>query len=476
MKRIWVIAIGALLIVLAVGGIAWYVMNNARNAGATLSPDDLAAVTRGDLIATVSATGAIKARSSADLAFLTSGTLNELLFKRGDKVKAGQPILKLDAGELELAVTQAEANLNLAQAKLTQLQKGGTQTATAAAQANLDSAQASLASAQAAYNKLLQPDPNDVAQAQADVSKARAALDQAQAAYDRVGGGSNPNIGMMPQSLQLQQATLDYQKAVTAYNARFKATDAQLKAAQAQVQAAQAQVQAVQDQLARLTPTTDDIAQAQASVDVAKAGRDLAKKRLDEAVIVAPFDGTIVAMDLDKGDFIQAGKPVVTVADIDHLQITLNIDETDIPRVALGQKVAMDLDAFPGQTIAGTVSEIAPGAATVQGVVNYEVKIDVAASDMPVKMGMTANANVEVAHKNNVLLVPNRAVRASNNKRYVTIYANAVQKEVQVQLGLSNDQESEVISGINEGDQVVTAVTTQGLPGFSQPGASTGGK
>ncbi len=461
MKRALVIVIGAVLIAGAIGGIVWYNMDRARNAQAAVSPDDLATVTRGDLIATVSATGAIKPRSSADLAFMASGPVSEILLKRGDKVQAGQPIVKLDAGELQLSLAQADANLNLAQAKLTQLQKGGSQTAVAAAQANLTSAQA-------AYNKLLQPDPNDVAQAQADLAKAKAALDQAQAAYDRIGGGSNPNIGMMPQSLQLQQATLDYQKALTAYNARFKPTDAQLKAAQAQVQAAQ-------DQLARLAPTSDDLAQAQANVDAAKAARDLAKKRLDEAVVVAPFDGTIVAMDLDKGDFVQAGKPVVTVADIDHMQITLNVDETDVPRVAVGQKVSLDLDAYPGKTIDGSVTEIAPGAATVQGVVNYEVKIDVGQTDIPIKMGMTANANVEVAHKNGILLVPNRAIRASNNKRYVTIYNNGQQHEVEVQLGLSNDQESEVISGLSEGQQVITAVTTQGLPGFNRQGGSGSG-
>ncbi len=89
-------------------------------------------------------------------------------------------------------------------------------------------------------------------------------------------------------------------------------------------------------------------------------------------------------------------------------------------------------------------------------------------------MGMTANANVEVAHKNNVLLVPNRAVRASNNKRYVTIYAGGAQKEIEVKLGLSNDAESEVTGGLNEGDQVVTAITTTGIPGVNRPAGTTG--
>ncbi len=444
MKR-WITIVGALLILGVIGFLAWSQIGSARAARVGYSPDELATVQRGTLIATVSATGAIQPMQSSDLAFMTSGNLAQKLVNQGATVKAGQVIAKLDTKELDLQLAQAEANLTLAQSKLDQLKKGGTNTAVAAAQANVTSAQA-------AYDKLLHPDQNTVAMAKTDLEKAKAAVDQAQAAYDRVGGASNPNIGIMPQSLQLQQATQDYQKALAAYNSQFTPTQAQLTAAQAQIQSAQ-------DQLARLSPTSDDITQAQANVDSARAARDLAKQRLDEAIIVAPFDGTLTSIDLDPGTFVQAGKPVATVADLQHLQIKLNIDETDIPRVQLGQKVALDLDAFPGQTIDGQVTDIAPSATTVQGVVNYEVTIGITSAKVAVKPGMTANANIEVTRKDNVLLVPNIAIRASNSKRFVTVLDGAKTKEVQVTLGLSNDQESEVLSGLNEGQQVVTAVT-----------------
>ncbi len=164
-------------------------------------------------------------------------------------------------------------------------------------------------------------------------------------------------------------------------------------------------------------------------------------------------------MNLNPGEAVQPGQPVVTVADLQHLEINLNIDETDIPRVALGQTVALDLDAFPGENIQGKVIDIAPGAQTVQGVVNYEVKIEVQPTNAPIKPGMTANANIEVARKDNVLLIPNRAIRASANKRLITILDNGQPKEVAVNLGLSNDQETEVLSGVSEGTRVLTTGT-----------------
>lgn len=507
MTRRLVTIVGALLIISALAFLVWTQVRNVRAAQPAYAESDMAEAQRGTLIATVNATGAIEPAQETALSFLANGNVAEVVVKRGDQVRAGQTLARLDTTSLDLQVRQAEANLAAAQATLTKLKNGPTQSASAAAQANLESAQkaydavlhpsessvaaakANLSSAQAAYNKLLQPDQNEVAIAKADVEKAKAALDQAQAAYDRIGGASNPNIAMTPQSAQLQAATIDYQRAVTAFNAKFNATDAQKQAALAQVQQArdqlarltatpdslaraEAQVQQAQNQLAQLTPSAEDIAQAEANVAASRAALDLAKQRVTEAILTAPTAGTITVLDLDPGSFVQAGRPVVTLADLDHLLIKLSIDETDIPRVAIGQPVVLDLDAFPNQTVNGTVSEIAPSATTVQGVVNYQVTIDVQRGDIPVKPGMTANANVQVARKDNVLLIPTRAIRAQGNKRVVTVIANDQPREAVVTLGLSNDQETEILSGLNEGERVLTVALPSNVPGFGPSGGS----
>lgn len=491
MSRRWVIIVGALILAGVIGFLVWTQINNANSARPMYSDSDIAIARLGTLIATVSATGAIEPQTSAALAFLTNGNVAEIFVARGERVKAGQPLAKLDAAALELQLKQADANVAAAQATLAKLKKGPSESALAAAQANLESArqasdalknpsasalaaaQANYNSALAQYNKLLKPDATELAIAKADLDKAQAALAQAQAAYDRIGGASNPFSAQTPQALQLQTATLDYQKALNAFNAKFEPSDAQLKAANAQVQQAKdalerlqptqenlaradAQTKQAEDALARLTPLPEDIAQAEANVASAAAARDLAQQRVNEVTLRASTGGTITSLDLAVGEFVQAGRPVVTLADLEHLRIALSIDETDIPRVQVGQPVLLDLDAFPGEQVSGMVQEIAPAATTVQGVVNYQVWIDVSPGDLPIKPGMTANANVQAARRENVLLIPTRAIRAQGSKRVVTILENGQPVDVTVTLGLSNDQETEILNGLREGAQVLT--------------------
>ncbi len=501
MSRRWMIVIGALLLVGAIAFLVWTQIVNANAARPQFTDADIAVARKGTLIATVSATGAIESQTLTALSFLANGNVVKIFVKRGDKVSAGQTLAQLDTVSLELQLAQAQANLDASEASYAKLKKGPSDSARVSAEANLASAQAaynalqnpsasSIASAQAnlnsalaQYNKLLKPDATEMAIAKADVEKAQAALNQAQAAYDRIGGASNPFGAQSPQALQLQNATLDYQKALNAFSSKFSPTDAQLKAATAQVQQAkdalerlqvtpenlaraQAQIEQAKDALARLNATVEDLAQAEAQVAASRAARDLAKQRVSEAMLVAPVAGTITALDLEQGEFVQAGRPVVTIADLEHLQIKLSIDETDIPRVEIGQPVALDLDAFPGQVVNGVVREIAPAATTVQGVVNYDVLIDVNANDVPIKAGMTANANVQVARQENVLLIPTRSIRAQGSKRLVTILENGQPKEIVVTLGLSNEQETEILSGLVEGAQVLTIALPSNQPAF----------
>lgn len=507
MSRRLIILLGAFVLAVVIGLLVWQQINTANAARPQFTASDVAQAHQGTLIATVSATGAIEAETISALAFLANGNLSKLLVRRGDKVQVGQTLAQLASEALELQRVQAEANLAASEAALTKIKNGATYSAVAAAQANITSAQAAydalktpsassvaaaqqnVSSALAQYNRLLKPDPAEMAIARADVDKAQAALNQAQSAYDRIGGATNPASALTPQALQLQNATLDYQKALTAFNAKFQATDAQVQAALAQLKQAQdalarvqptqenlaraeAQIKQAQDAMARLSVASEDVAQAQAQTDAARAARDLAKQRLTEATLTAPIAGTVTVLDLDEGAFVQAGRPVITIADLDHLTIKLSIDETDIPRVEINQSVTLDLDAFPGQEVTGVVREIAPAATTVQGVVNYDVLIDVTTNNVPIKAGMTANANVQVARKENVLLIPTRAIRAQGSRRLVTILDGDQLTEVVVTLGLSNDQETEILSGLTEGAQVLTIALPSSAPRFGGFGAT----
>ncbi len=444
-RRTFIIIGAAIILVLVALAI---VLPRLTAPDASADALETAPVRRGTLVATVSATGAISPPREAQMAFSATGPLTALNVKQGDTVKAGQLLAQLDTRVLEFQLAQSEANLASAQAKFDQL-KNPSPADVAAAKASVDSAQAALA-------QLQKPTQNDLLIAKTDLDRAKAALDQAQAAYDRIGGASNPLIGLSPQALTLQQASSDYQKALAVFNSKTSPTDSQLKQAQSTLEQARSQ-------LARLIdPSADDLKSAQANVDQARAARDLAKAQVDNAIIHAPFDGIVTHVDLDLGSFMPAGRVLLGVADTSALQVKVNIDETDISRVNVGQDVTINLDAYPDATLNAKVTDVAATATTVQGVVNYVATVSLNPTNVPVKIGMTANANIVVANKPNVLLVPNVAVRAANNTHYVTVQtAPGKTQQVEVKLGLANDQETEVISGLSEGQLVVTSITLQ---------------
>lgn len=169
-KRNYALIAGAAIILLLI--LVAFVFPRVMTSNANASALETQAVRRGTLIATVSATGAISPVREAQMAFSATGPLTKLNVQQGDQVQAGQLLAALDTRELELQVTQAEANLAAAQAKLDQLKNPQTSDV-AAAQANLTSAEAALA-------QLKNPNPNDVAAAKADVDKAQAAGARAQ--------------------------------------------------------------------------------------------------------------------------------------------------------------------------------------------------------------------------------------------------------------------------------------------------------
>jgi HlyD family secretion protein len=445
-KRIFVmigVVFVAAIVLLTMAISQWTTLNsNVQNIETTV-------VRRGNLVASVNASGTLGPVREAQLAFGTTGALIKLEVKPGDLVQAGQIVAALDTRELELQLAQAEASLAAAQARLDQL-KNPSPTDVAAAQAQL-------ASAEAALLQLKNPNLNDLLMAKADLEKAAAALARAQADYDRIGGASNPMIAMLPQALTLQQATLDYQKAQAAFNARFNPSDSQLKQAQAAVEQARAQ-------LARLTnPNPNDLKSAQASVDQARAARDLARVRLDYAIIKAPFDGMVTRVDVDLGSTVSAGRAVLAIADVSEYRVKLNIDETDIAKIKVGQEVTISLEAYPGVSIPARVTEVASNATMVQGVVNYVVTVSLSSNQaVPLKLGMTADANILIANRENVLILSNRAIRAAGNSRYVTILnEDKTTQEIEVKTGMANEQETEIVSGLREGQVAIIPLVQQ---------------
>jgi HlyD family secretion protein len=507
-----VLVLLAAVILLGVG--ALLVQRQTRTSSAeVVAPTAVA--TRGSIEETVSASGNVAANQEATLTFASSGQIDQVLVEEGQQVKAEQVLARLDTGSLEWQIARAQASLNTAQARLEQAQKPATAEDLASAQAALDSAQANydniregataedLASAQAAldsakanYDKVKAgPTKEDLAAAQASVDSARASLQQAQAAYDRV--KDRPNVAMLQESLTLQNATIEYNRAKANYDAAANhPTASELASARAQVVQAEAQLaqlqarptaselasaesqvaqaQAQLDQL-KARPNAEDVAVSQAQMDEAAIALAQAQAQLDDAVITAPFDGTILTVRVNDGEWASPGSPAIVLAATETLALDVNVDEVDVAALAEGQTAYLSFDALKGGNATGTVTRIAPSSTNVSGAVAYPVEISFDPGQLPVRLGMTANVDVVVASAEGALLVPNRAIETDRaaGLYYVTrqLAGGSIQR-LEVRIGLRDENNTQILEGLDEGDQVVLPELpsqSTGSTGFSGP-------
>jgi len=445
MKKAMLIIL-ALIAVTAIGLVLLRLLPGRRAADS--AGYETVAVRRDTILATVNASGTVMPKQQATLLFPSGGIMTELKVKVGDRVAAGQGLAQLDARQLQTAVAQAQASLAISLARLAQTKAG-------AAAADIAAAEASVVSAQALYeatkNKLgLRSD--QLAVAEVDLKRAEIALREAQAAYDRV--ASRPEIGMLPQAGALERATLDYQRALSNYRLQVAAVDdTAFKSAASQLAQAKAQL----DKLRR-SPTPEDLSVAEAQVDQSQAALEQAQLRLADAVLTAPFSGTVLSISARVGDLVGAATPVLILGNLDSFHVDTTIDETDIGRVMLGQDATIALDAFPDVTIPGRVSRMDMVGKAVQGVVTYGVEVELSGTQAAMRPAMTAIADIVVERKQGVLVVPNRAVkRDSRGRFYVEILSGGKLEQRSVTTGLSNELVTEILGGVEEGIEVVVA-------------------
>ena len=354
------------------------------------------AVTRGPISEMVSATGDVSAIVTVNIGSQVSGTISKLYVDFNSQVKKGQPLAELDPRLFR---------------------------------ATLEKAQAGLASAQA------------------DVEKAQAQLNDAVRVEKR-------NKELLEQRLVSQQ---DVDSAV-----------------------------ASREQMAA------SLSGARAKVLQARADRDLAATNLAFARIESPIDGIVVSRAVDVGQTVAASfqtPTLFTIAnDLTKMQVLANIDEADVGKVREGQEARFTVDAYPGDEFRGFIREVRQAPNTIQNVVTYAAVIDAANPDRKLRQGMTAAVRVLTSHKDDVVRVANAALRwkpenaaapeqpaargdrtlARTERRAAAPGAPAAGKParlykldgqtptpVDVRIGISDGQRTEVLSGLAEGDAVV---------------------
>ncbi|MBI1800317.1 MAG: efflux RND transporter periplasmic adaptor subunit [Chloroflexi bacterium] len=452
-----------LVVLLVVGGAGYAVYSNNSRASAAVTPVQTATVTRGNLIATVNSAGPVAARAQLMLNFGAGGTVKQVYVQLGDRVKRGQVLAELDATDLQLSLATAVIALNQQQVKYDQTKAGPTDADIASSRASLDVAQANY---DAAVRKAGLNDAQLVI-IRASLDKSAISLQKAQSDYDTA--VANGKIDLVAVSTALQQAQIDYNSAQANYNLQISAIN------DTAVRSAASSLLSAKTSLSKLlsTPTAQDLQIAQAQLEQSKINVQQAQYRLRNAQIIAPFDGIVTQVNIDNFITVGGSTQAIQLSDLNKLQVTVNMVEVDIGKVKVGQDVNVTMDALPDRpTLTGKVDQIALVATIQQGVVNYPVVVTLNNPDLSViKTGMTANVAIVVDKRENVLLVPNRAIRNQGRQRSVQVQSPLGAIPSAITVGLQNDTQSEVMSGLKEGDVVVITTTAArttagGLGGF----------
>jgi RND family efflux transporter MFP subunit len=194
-----------------------------------------------------------------------------------------------------------------------------------------------------------------------------------------------------------------------------------------------------------------------------------AEEKLADYYVAAPFNGIVATIDVKEGDQISSGATVSTFITKQRTAI-LSFNEVDAAKIKVGQKATLTFDAVDGLSLTGEVGEIDTLGTVSQGVVSYNVKIIFDTQDDRVKPGMSVNAAIITEAKPEALMVPNSAIKTDGDISYIEMFAQTMPddqtgkgiisaippSQVQVEIGISNDESTEIISGLKEGDKIVT--------------------
>jgi len=513
MKRWWILVI---ILVVVAGG--YYLLGPLRSQrlAAVQASLQTAPAQRGDLTATVGATGLVRANQTALLAWQTTGTVGAVHVAAGHAVSTGQELATLQQTSLPQAIILAQADLVSAQRALDDLLNSQIQQAQAlqavetARQALEDASNPELVQARAleavataekavenaerTYRWTQSPASQSyIDEANAQVVIAKDQLDRAKERYAPYENKPEDNLERARLLSLMAAAQQQYDLAVrnlnslqgTASSIDQAVAKSNLETAQAQFLEAQrawervkdgpnpADIALLQAQLAdaerqweRLKdgPDPDDIAAAEARIAALQAAINLAH-------LTAPFDGMVTEIATKPGDQAAPGALAFRLDDLSRLLVDVQVSEVDINRIQVGQQVSLVFDAILNREYRGQVTEVALVGTTSQGVVDFTVTVELTDRDEAVKPGMTAAVNIVVNQLEDVLLVPNRAVRVLEGKRVVYVLRSGSPESVEITLGASSEDSSQVLEGdLKEGDPIVlnppTVFDQNGPPPF----------
>lgn len=407
-----------------------------------------------------------KGPSAADLAAAEAAVTSAQ--RQLDNLLAGPPEEEVAAAQANLRA--AQANVARASSQLSETRAPSDEGAVLEAQANVEDAQDAVQDAEEAYLRTVDCEQKEdgewvcepsfdedltrqmelrVLQARENLAAAQAELDDLLEGADQdTVGVSQANLANLAAQRDAAQANLDLLLAGP--------TEAQIASARANLADAQANLTTLQ-----AGPTDADIRSAEAQVEQARIALEQAQNDLSEATLRAPFPGVVRAVHVSEGEV--AGGVAVELVDLDSLSVVLDVDEVDLGELSVGQPAQVTLEAWPDERLESEVVSIAPAAnslAVDNTIATFSVRLALPDTELPVRVGMTADARLQTAQREDVLLVPNRAIIA--DRQSGTYYVNLVEagsngetaRRVEVTIGLRDAQYTEITAGLSEGDRV----------------------
>ncbi len=402
------------VVVLAALATAGYVFSTNRTPATRFRT---ATVDRGTIVATVSATGALAAVTTVQVGSQVSGQIREVLVDFNSPVRRNQLIARIDPDVFQAKVNAATADLESAQAQVLN-QRANVEKV----RADVENSRAAVATAEANVERMRADVENAravIATAQANVTRDAATSSNARLELDRRMDLARQELISKSERDQAQMAFDTAQAQLEATRAQERAGQASLRSSQAQLVAGESQVRAAKAQVASAQATLQ-VAEAQlkaADATVRQKQAALEQTRLDlvHTEIRAPVDGVVVSRTIDSGQTVAASLQAPTLftiaQDLTRMQVEAAVDEADVGRLREGMGAVFTVDAFPGRTFRGEISQIRKAAQVVQNVVSYTTVITVPNPDRTLLPGMTANVRVQVDRREDALRVTNAALR-----------------------------------------------------------------
>jgi multidrug efflux pump subunit AcrA (membrane-fusion protein) len=414
------------------------------------APKAVHEVTRGDIVDEVTLLGVVDSRQRVNLFFRSTGHLKGFRVGPGEKVEAGQSLAELDVGLMPYDLARAQKRLEMAELRMARAAVAQKREM-AEAQRRIETAELRLAQA------LTGNDDPDLADARSGLENAEVALQKARREYYRV--AESPDAGASPQAAAFEQATVRYGIARAAYDRVVELLvmeDEAIGSLQKDIDLARGSLGLLAEQQGY------DRTLLEKEVELAQIEVELLQAQIEQAQLQAPFDGVVRYTLGEAGQLIQEYESILGLADTSALEVRSTVHDADAAaKLRIGQEAVIVFRGYPDRAIKGKLVQVsAPVGNEIEEEDRLPIRIEFSAPELDLDIGTFADVQVIVDRKENVLLIPNSTIHSYFNRRYVLVQQDAHgveddrKVEVDVILGVSDAEKTEVLSGLQEGERV----------------------